>query len=75
MKTDIQHKKIEIIQWLAGLNDAGIVSKLLQIKEHFTNNIPLSDDEMQSLLKGIDDADNGKLISHKQAKKIYEKWL
>ena len=35
----------------------------------------ISEIEKQSIDKGIQDADNGKLIDHAKARKLYEKWL
>ena len=35
----------------------------------------ISDAEKLSVKKGIADADNGKLNSHSEVRKIYEKWL
>jgi predicted transcriptional regulator len=35
----------------------------------------ISDIEKESIEEGIQDANNGKLTSHSNAKKIYEKWL
>jgi predicted transcriptional regulator len=35
----------------------------------------ISTDEQKSIEKGIQDADNGKLTSHSNVKKNYEKWL
>lgn len=37
------------------------------------NEISLS--EKESIEKGIQDADNGKLTSHSYIKELYEKWL
>ncbi len=35
----------------------------------------ISKAERESIQKGIIDADNGKLKSHSEARKVYEKWL
>ena len=35
----------------------------------------ISKEEKKSIAKGIQDADSGKLKSHSEAKKLYDKWL
>ncbi len=77
MELNIQNAKIELIQWLASLEDINIIQKLIALKKQenqdWWNN--LSDAEKKSIDKGISDADNGNLNPHTEAKKVYEKWL
>lgn len=35
----------------------------------------ISQDEKQSIERGLDDAESGKLSPHSSARKLYEKWL
>jgi len=35
----------------------------------------ISKEEIKSIEEGIKDADSGKLKSHSEARKLYEKWL
>ena len=35
----------------------------------------ISEDEKKSIEAGLNDAENGKLNDHSQARKLYEKWL
>jgi len=77
MKISIQNQKMELIQWLTTLNDESIVQKLIdlrnnQLKEWWNE---LSNIEIESIEKGIKDADNGNLVSHYEARKTYEKFL
>jgi len=46
-------------------------SKLNQ--NDWVNNV--SKEESESILRSLDDMDNGKTIEHESVKKIYEKWL
>ncbi len=76
--TDIQAKKIELIQWLSTIEDMSLLNEIseLQNKEsrhEWWNDI--SETEKKSVLKGIEDADAGHLNTHDKARKIYEKWL
>jgi len=77
MDINLQNKKIELIQWLPTLDDQSLIDKLMKLrkkeKTDWWNEI--STDEQKSIEKGIQDADNGKLTSHSNVKKHYEKWL
>lgn len=77
MDINLQNKKIELIQWLSTLDDKSLIDKLMKLrkkeKSDWWNEI--SSDEQKSIEKGIQDADNVKLTSHSNVKKIYEKWL
>jgi hypothetical protein len=77
MKINIQNKKIELIQWLSTLNDESTIEKLMKLRESEKTDWwqEISKEEKNSIEKGIKDADSGKLKSHSEAKKLYEKWL
>jgi len=77
MKINIQNKKIELIQWLSTLNDESTIEKLMKLRESEKADWwrEISKEEKKSIEKGIKDADSGKLKSHSEAKKLYEKWL
>ncbi len=77
MEIDLQNKKIELIQWLSTLDDPTLIDKLMKLREKektdWWNEISI--DEQKSIEQGIQDAENGKLTSHSNVKKFYEKWL
>tara|TARA_B100000949_G_scaffold187241_1_gene169700 strand:+ start:79 stop:312 length:234 start_codon:yes stop_codon:yes gene_type:complete len=77
MDINLQDKKIELIQWLSTLSDESLIDQLMELrkqeKKDWYNEISTS--EKNSIEKGIQDANDGKLTSHSNAKKIYEKWL
>ncbi|MDW5289934.1 hypothetical protein [Formosa sp. PL04] len=77
MDTNLQNKKIELIQWLSTLEDQSMIDKLMKLrkkeKTDWWNTI--SKEEQNSIEKGIEDAEKGKLTSHSNVKKHYEKWL
>ncbi len=77
MDINIQNKKIELIQWLSTLNDESIIEKIMKLRE--SEKIEwweeISKEEIKSIEEGIKDADSGKLNSHSEARKLYEKWL
>jgi len=74
---NMQNKKLELIQWLSTLEDPFIIEKIIELRK--SENIDwwnsISEDEKQSIERGIDDAELGKLNPHSKARKLYEKWL
>jgi uncharacterized protein HemY len=77
MEANIQNIKIELIQWLTTLDDKSLLQQILDIRKNQTKDwwYEISDSERTSIEQGISDAENGKLNSHSEAHKIYEKWL
>ncbi|HTO17459.1 MAG TPA: hypothetical protein VLZ83_16960 [Edaphocola sp.] len=77
MEVSLENKKIELIQWLSTLNDKTLIDKLMKLREQEKTDWwnEISAKEKDSIEKGIQDADNGKLTSHSKVKDIYEKWL
>ena len=77
MEASIQNMKIELIQWLTTLDDKSLIQKVIDLRKAHTNDwwTEISEEEKVSIKKGIVDADNGKLNSHSEARKIYEKWI
>ncbi|MBP8792520.1 MAG: hypothetical protein KBE41_06590 [Lutibacter sp.] len=77
MDINFQNKKIELIQWLSTLEDTTLIDKLMKLriqeKTDWWNETLI--EEQKSIEKGIEDADSGKLTSHSNVKKVYEKWL
>jgi len=77
MDTNIQNIKIDLIQWLTVLEDSSLIQKIVELRKTQTNNWwdTISYQEKKSIEKGLTDAENGKLNSHSEARKVYEKWL
>ena len=77
MEMNLQKTKIELIQWLTFLDDKSLLQKIIDLRNKQTkdwwNNI--SESEKDSIKKGISDSKSGKLNSHSEARKVYEKWL
>jgi len=65
-------QKLDLIRWITELNDLSILAKVNEIKE---NTIAVSYSELLSIERGLNDFQQGKVTSHTQAKKRYEKWL
>ena len=77
MEANIQNIKIELIQWLTTLDDKSLIQKIIDLRVNQTKDWwdTISDAERKSIEQGIIDADNGKVSSHSEARKVYEKWL
>lgn len=77
MATNIQERKLELIQWLSVIEDASLLDKLAELKEQNTLDWwdEISNAERESILKGLKDADAERLKPHSEARATYEKWL
>jgi len=73
-------EKVDIIQWVAGLEDKSTLKQLKQIKEQSETRKremfhSISKEEHESILRGLEDSVNGRVLSHSDVRKRYEKWL
>lgn len=77
MSDTLQHKKIELIQWLSTLDDISTIEKIIQLRKTEATDWwnEISTAEKKSIEQGIADADAGKLKPHSEARKLYGKWL
>lgn len=74
----IQNKKLELIQWLATIEDWDILEKISELiarEQQKNRRNDISDAEKRAIERGIEDADAGKLNPHSKAREIYAKWL
>ena len=74
---NIESKKLALIQWLTSLNDVSMIDKILELKNKETKDWwnEISDEEKESMEKGLSDAEYGNLKPHSEIRKKYEKWL
>ena len=74
---NIQSKKIELIQWLSTIEDLSVLNKIIDLKKQENKDWwnSVSENEKQSIEKGLQDAEAGKLNSHSKARQLYGKWL
>jgi predicted transcriptional regulator len=75
--TNIQERKLELIQWLSVLDDVTVLDKLDELKEQSARDwwYEISEAERASVSEGLVDADAGRLKPHSEARAIYEKRL
>ena len=70
---DLQAQKLELIQWLAGVNNPDLIQSLLKLKKE-----SVSDEDLliqNSIEQGLKDIENGDFEKHEDVKRKYEKWL
>ena len=77
IELNIQNKKLELIQWLSTIEDSAIIEKIMNLRKRENKDWwnSISENEKNSVEQGLKDAESGKLNSHSNAKKLYEKWL
>ena len=77
IESNIQNKKIQLIQWVSSIEDESIIEKIVELRKKedkdWWNSI--SENEKKAIENGLKDAETGKLNPHSNAKKLYEKWL
>ena len=75
--TNIQERKLELIQWLSVIEDTSLLDKIAELKDQSSRDWwdEISDAEKESISKGLKDAAAGKLKPHSEARAIYEKRL
>ena len=77
IELNLQNKKLELIQWLSTIEDSTIIEKIMDLRKKESKDWwnSISESEKESIEKGLQDADAGKLNPHSNARKLYEKWL
>jgi hypothetical protein len=77
-KSTLEKEKLEIIKWVTGLKDSDSIEKLKMLranpkKSDWWNEI--TEEEKIAIDKGLADIKAGRVKPHKEARKLYEKWL
>jgi hypothetical protein len=73
-----QVEKLRLIEWIIRLNDKSILERILKIKAQSGEEdwfSTISQAEIDSIDRGINDYKVGKVRPHSQVRKKYEKWL
>ena len=76
--SNIEKEKLEIIKWVTNLKDNTAIERIKMLRENprksdWWNEI--TEEEKLAIDKGLADIKAGRVKSHKEAKKLYEKWL
>ena len=73
---DIQAEKLQLIEWLARLNDATTLKRFIALKKEKEKDWwdHLSAEEKAEIEEGLAQADRGELLPHKEVMAKYKKW-
>ncbi|MCU0418526.1 MAG: hypothetical protein MUC38_02620 [Cyclobacteriaceae bacterium] len=75
---NVEKEKLEIIKWVTGLNDNTAIERLKMLREKPKKTDwwdEITDEERAAIDKGLEDIKAGRVKPHREAKKLYEKWL
>jgi predicted transcriptional regulator len=73
---DIQTEKLQLIEWLARLNNTSIIKRFIALKKEQEKDWwdQLSKEEKAEIEEGLAQADKGELVPHKEVMAKYKKW-
>jgi predicted transcriptional regulator len=75
---NVEREKLEIIKWVTGLKDNTAIERLKMLREKPKKTDwwdEIIDEEKAAIDKGLEDIKAGRVKPHREAKKLYEKWL
>lgn len=75
---NMEKEKLEIIKWVTNLKDESAIEKLSKLRKNPKKSDwwkEVSEEEKTAIDKGLEDIKAGRVKPHKEAKKLYEKWL
>ena len=73
---DIQAEKLDLIRWLAGVNEPSIIKRFIALKQKQQVDWwdEISADEKAEIEEGLAQADNEEVSSHESVMAKYQKW-
>lgn len=76
-KKNLNTKKLELIQWVAEAGEEYLIDEMLRMTNALGKDWwdEISDEERAAIEAGQADIDAGRVVSHEEVRKIYEKWL
>lgn len=75
---NVEKEKLEIIKWVTGLKDNTAIERLKMLREKSKKTDwwdEIIDEEKAAIDKGLEDIKAGRVKPHREAKKLYDKWL
>ncbi|HEU5290529.1 MAG TPA: hypothetical protein VFU05_07815 [Cyclobacteriaceae bacterium] len=75
---NVEKEKLKIIKWVTGLKDNTAIERLKMLRERPKKADwwdEITDEERAAIDKGLEDIKAGRVKPHREAKKLYEKWL
>ncbi len=74
----VEKEKLEIIKWVTNLQDKDAIDKLKMLRDNPKKLDwwhEITEEEKAAIDKGLEDINTGRVKPHKEAKKLYAKWL
>lgn len=75
---NLEKEKLEIIKWVTNLKDDTAIERLRMLREN-PRKVDwwkeITDEEKTAIDKGLADIKAGRVKPHREARKLYEKWL
>jgi len=73
---DIQAEKLNLIKWLADINEPAIIKRFVALKKKQQTDWwdMISAEEKSEIEEGLAQADKGELIPHEEVMAKYQKW-
>jgi predicted transcriptional regulator len=75
MELSLQELKLDLINWLTTLQDKDTIVKLDKVRNSTEKFQDISSEDIEGIKRGIDDAENGRVASREEVRKLYAKWL
>jgi hypothetical protein len=76
---NVEKEKLKIIKWVTSLKDPTAIERLKMLSEKPQKKNDwwdeLADEEKAAIDKGLEDLKAGRVKSHQEARRLYEKWL
>lgn len=75
---NVEKEKLEIIKWVTELKDNTAIERLRMMRKSPKMTDwwdEIADEERAAIDKGLEDIKTGRIKPHRQAKKLYGKWL
>ncbi len=72
----IQTEKLQLIEWLARLNNTTVLKRFISLKNEQEKDwwVTIGAEERAEIEKGIEQADRGDLTKHHEVMDKYKKW-
>lgn len=75
---NVEKEKLEIIKWVTSLKDNTALERLNMLrtcKKKIDWWSEITAEEKAAIDKGLEDIKSGRMKAHKEARKLYERWL
>ena len=77
-EVNLEKEKLEIIRWVTNLTDDTAIERLRMLRVNSKKSdwwSEITEEEKTAIDKGLEDIKAGRVKPHKEAKKLYAKWL